>query len=114
MLPSYPVLNMDSGDLNPGLCVCPAGVLPPSSSVFRSLLRRTLLLPVQLLGNLGLRGVQEFDSRHTAGHWQFGPSLSFHLEPLSLPPAYSDQTAAWTETPGPPEQLTAHSGAPHL
>lgn len=113
MLPSYPVVNMDSGDLNPGLCVCPAGVLPPSSSVFRSLLRRTLLLPVQLLGNLGLRGFRNLThvtQQDTGSLDQACPSTWN----LSLPPAYSDQTAAWTETPGPPEQLTAHSGAPHL
>lgn len=41
-----------------------------------------VLLPIQLLRNLGLRRVREFDSQHTAGHRKYRSSPSVHLEPL--------------------------------
>lgn len=76
----------------------------------------TQLLPIQLLRNLGLGRGRGLDPHHTARHRQSGPSLSFCLEPLFLPPPHacsSGQAAALTERPGPPEQLTVHSGTPH-
>lgn len=103
--------------------VCPAGILstklfpqPPNSS------SREVLLPIQLLRNLGFRRAKEFDSQHTAGHRKsrLSPSSTWNLSssPSSQPPpppypCSSDQAAPLTEPPGLPEQLTAHSGAPH-